>query len=443
MACFWYGIGSDKEDSWMYEERVSDMDLAHRYLISLHWSLAQFSGGMDEFRARNGKERCYAVSMCLLAFMMAAICISDLTSSMTRLHILSSHQSRQLAILRRYLQQNGISDKLSLRMQRNALHAISEQQRLMAEHHVELLTTVSEPLRVELHFEMYSPVLEVHPFFFDYIKECPQVMCRVCHQAMSTLLVSHGDIIFTVGEIPVNPQMYIVCNGIMEYVPAAGAVTEVSSEQWLSEGALWTHWMHRGVLKGTTDGRLCVLDAKLFAGIVSMFDDQAVDPKDYAVHYVDQLNEAEKEGLAITDLPMGTEEDVDYCGKGRRTSRHHKLDLDVLRDVVVGRHTMMDHNIRKRKSVFMKDANQKGGRGTFFFGNQPSDEEKKKVGSGGGDHMSALEEDEEDDEQEDSNYESAHEEAYMSPYDSTRASLSLEKRGSVESEIVSPQVTLQ
>jgi hypothetical protein len=161
MACFWYGIGGMGDNSWMIEERVFEKTLAHRYLISLHWSLCQFQGGMDEFRAGNLKERLYNTVMCLMSFMMAAVCISDLTSSMTRLHILSSQQSRQLVILRRYLLQNGISDKLSLRVQRNVLHAINEQQRMMQETQVDLMKVVSEPLRVELHFEMYAPVLEI------------------------------------------------------------------------------------------------------------------------------------------------------------------------------------------------------------------------------------------------------------------------------------------
>merc|ERR1719272_462921 len=101
---------------------------------------------MDEFKPNNFRERLFAVLIFLFAFMMSAVCISGLTSSMTRLHILASHQSRQLSILRRYLIQNGISDKLAMRVQRNALHAISEQQRLMGEKHVELLQVISEPL---------------------------------------------------------------------------------------------------------------------------------------------------------------------------------------------------------------------------------------------------------------------------------------------------------
>merc|ERR1712137_889532 len=97
--------------------------------------------------------------------MLATIIVSRLTSSMTRLYILSNTQAQQLAALRRYLGENGISSRLAVRVQRNAQHAIMEMQRFMPEEKVDLLALVSEPLRMELHFELLCPVFGVHPFF--------------------------------------------------------------------------------------------------------------------------------------------------------------------------------------------------------------------------------------------------------------------------------------
>merc|ERR1711862_676735 len=149
---------------------------------------------------------------------------------MTRLHIISSNESEQVMVLRRYLRQNGVSKKLAVRVQHNAQHALQERRRFMPEGSVELLGIVSEPLRVELHFEIYSGVLAAHPFFARYIEECPQIMCRVCHCAMSELLVSHGDTIFTAGETPQYPKTYIVCSGTLQYVSLTGNVARVVEE---------------------------------------------------------------------------------------------------------------------------------------------------------------------------------------------------------------------
>jgi hypothetical protein len=316
LACCWYGIcnaGTLRESNWIVLTGAASKSLEHRYLMSMHWSLSQFSGGMDEFKPSELSERLFAVLAFLLAFMMCAICVSALTSSMTRLHILSSRQSRQLSMLRRYLIQNGISDKLTIRVQRNALHAIAEQQRLMNEKHVELLQAISEPLRVELHFEMYSPVLAVHPFFEALTEECPPVIQKTCHIAMSTLLVSNGDILFNAGEIPETPKMYILCNGLYDYTQYAEVVFPVTTmlyaEQWLAEACLWVPWMYRGVLKAGIDGRVCVLDSTLFGSIVRQFDHPDIDPKNYAVEFVKELNDRMETSQEVSDMAFGKEEE--------------------------------------------------------------------------------------------------------------------------------------
>merc|ERR1712032_1246131 len=66
--------------------------------------------------------------------------------------------------LRKYLLDNAISYILTMRVQRSAQHALLEQQNYIPEGHVELLELVSEPLRIELHFELYSRILKCHPF---------------------------------------------------------------------------------------------------------------------------------------------------------------------------------------------------------------------------------------------------------------------------------------
>ena len=108
----------------------------------------------------------------MVAFVMAATFVSHLTSSMTQLNIMTSRQMVQLASLRRFLVENGISDLLAVRLRRNAQHAIVQHQRCIKEEGVELLSHVSGPLRVELHFEIYSPIFAVHPFFSCYTVEC-------------------------------------------------------------------------------------------------------------------------------------------------------------------------------------------------------------------------------------------------------------------------------
>jgi len=225
--------------------------------------------------------------------------VSNLTSSLTQLNFLSSQQSIKTAVLRRYLFQNGIPVKLAMRVQRNAAHAIREQQRLMPESEVELLALVSQPLQIEIHFEMHGRDLKIHPFFAFYIEECPQVMRKVCHHSvLQPSRLGTGDVIFNVGEIPANPVMYFVTRGELTYDSIYGTSSSVTEGQWISEATLWTHWMHRGVLTAANDCRVTRLDAQSFQDIASQFSHQQFDPKLYAEGYTAHLNNS----LQVTDL---------------------------------------------------------------------------------------------------------------------------------------------
>jgi hypothetical protein len=266
-----------------------------QYLSSLRWSLSQFSGGMEEIKPMNGLERFFAVLIWLMSFMTAAIIWSTLTSCMTQQQIIGGTQSRQLATLRKYLKQNSISSNLALRMQRSAQHAISGD---LTQDAIELLPLVSEPLRVEMHFEMYSPVMRMHPFFNEYIQYGPQVMRRVCHYGMHTFLWSNGDVVFTRGEAPSEPKMYFVLKGQLEYTSRT-ETTVLDKNSWVAEPVIWTQWTYKGTLTATNDCKLAALLAKTFQEIVDRFKEIVdIDPKVYAADYVHMLNGCDR----ATDL---------------------------------------------------------------------------------------------------------------------------------------------
>merc|ERR1719359_1853039 len=194
IACLWYAIGNADGGTrnWLVQHGYADENLSFQYVMSLRWAISQFAGGMDEVTPESLGEHIYAVVVFVSAFWSGAVFVSILTSSMTQWYIIGSQQAQQLTVLRRYLSQNGISKKLALRVQRNAKHSLAEEQKHMPENAVMLIKHVSEPLRVELHFEMYSPMLLVHPFFIRYMEECPHVVRKVCHTAMEMHQVSIG-----------------------------------------------------------------------------------------------------------------------------------------------------------------------------------------------------------------------------------------------------------
>jgi len=318
IACVFWAIGNTGDErSWVadggydaagLDNLPSSSWLEYRYTTSLHWSLLQFGGGTDEIIPQTPGERWFAIIVFLMAYMMAAVFISKLTSSMTQLAMLTNQQSKNLSVLRRYLSQIHVSRKLALRVQRNAQHALLEQTRSTPEKAVELLNLVSEPLRVELHFEMYSASMNVHPLFKTYSLECPQVMRKVCHHSTSVQLVSTGDVIFHAGEAPAQPKMYFILDGRLDYEAYTGDVLVVEKDDWISEAALWCQWTHRGVLQAGSNCKLAVLDSLSFQQIASQFDHTGLNLGEYATRYVRQLNR--RNAADVLDFSRGIEESV-------------------------------------------------------------------------------------------------------------------------------------
>jgi len=303
MGCFWYGIGNiDGEYTWVTNAAMQDEALFLRYFISLHWALAQFTGGMDEVHAYSALERVYAVATFILCFVLATAFVSRLTSSMTQLFFLSSRNAAQMSVLRTFLSQRRIPQGLALRILRNAQTALREEQSSVPERNVELLQLVSEPLQMALHFQVYAPCFKTHLFFGDYCSSYPQVMSRVCHSALSVADLSTGDFIFHAYETPQQQRMYVLTSGMLKYTRVQGEPEDLAIGDFISEAALWVPWMHRGTLTSHSNSHVVQVDTEEFQRVALAFISGVVDldPRIYAKRFVHEINKLGEED--ITDL---------------------------------------------------------------------------------------------------------------------------------------------
>lgn len=295
IACLWWAVGQvDSGQTWMQNVSLED-DLGSKYLVSLMWATSQFSGASDEVQPISSLERCVAVLVGMLSVVLSMVLLGNLTSSLTQRYILDGNGARQMAILKSYLRQNGISKNLVKRLSRNAQHAVSGD---LTADGVQLLTVISEPLKIQMHFEMYSRLLVYHPFFYDMLNEGNGLMRRFCHQVMGMLLLASGDLVFSLWEEPTEPKMYIVESGTLDYSDEYGEVQEVRQRDWLAEPVLWTTWKHQGNLVASSDVKLAMLDAQSFQDICKqqiMAKKSAVLPITiYAAEFVKELNEKER-----------------------------------------------------------------------------------------------------------------------------------------------------
>lgn len=295
-ASLWWAVGSRDTSgpTWVKENSYVSAGIAAQYLVSVYWALCQFSGGTDEIVPASSVERLCAVLVGVAGFMLSLSMLGTLTSALTQQYIIDGTGARQLAALKTYLKQHKIRQSLSKRLCRNAKHAISSD---MSAESVQLLGVISEPLKVLMHFQMYSRVLYFHPFFTELLNDGNQLVRRICHQAMAFLFLDHGDIVFELNEEAAEPKMYIVDSGSLDYMDAYGETATVDERSCISEPALWTRWRHMGTLMAKSNAKLATIDAQSFHDLCKQ---QITHKKSaclpllaYAAAFVKELNQKE------------------------------------------------------------------------------------------------------------------------------------------------------
>eukprot|EP00929_Paragymnodinium_shiwhaense_P013895 TRINITY_DN121745_c0_g1_i1.p1 TRINITY_DN121745_c0_g1~~TRINITY_DN121745_c0_g1_i1.p1 ORF type:complete len:1099 (-),score=264.01 TRINITY_DN121745_c0_g1_i1:280-3576(-) len=304
-GCMWWfiGSGSTLEDTWVIRHDMIKESLGYRYATSFHWSLCQFTGSM-EINPVNFWERIYTILVLLCAYIVSNVFVSCITSSMTRLQMISGTKAEMITVLRQYLVDNGLSRRLMSRIMRSAHHAYEEFQMQTPEENIQLLKLVSEPLRVELHFELYSPSLCVHPFFQKYGDTNPAAMRRICHSAIGQDFLTMGDVLFVEGEVPQDPQMWFLKTGTVKYTRSSGGRVILKGDgpnPWIAEAVLWCQWLYCGLLRCDTDVRLLALHAETFQSICNQFSSSELHITHYATKYVERVNAAVKNN-ALSDM---------------------------------------------------------------------------------------------------------------------------------------------
>merc|ERR1712032_354999 len=290
IGCGWYGIGrygSTRRNSWVKNQKLENEMFAVKYIWSFHCALGMFTGE-HIVPPCNMLERSFMVVVLVLTVLISAWIVSSITNAMTRLSILASRGSSQFSALRRYLSDNGITRELSGKIQRNAQYAVMDQKRRAPESSIDLLKLISDPLRSELHFEVHSQVVLVHPLFRRVAECTPPAIRKICHQAVTAQNFTRGDIVFVEGEAPVVPKIIMIGGGTLLYAQTRLDNERVTGRHWLAEAVLWTEWHYRGTLCALNECRLLSIDVHKFHSILSKFPCENV--RAYAIEFCRHLS---------------------------------------------------------------------------------------------------------------------------------------------------------
>eukprot|EP00931_Biecheleriopsis_adriatica_P092023 TRINITY_DN65860_c0_g1_i1.p1 TRINITY_DN65860_c0_g1~~TRINITY_DN65860_c0_g1_i1.p1 ORF type:complete len:1032 (+),score=195.78 TRINITY_DN65860_c0_g1_i1:64-3096(+) len=221
IACGWYLLSFvDENKNWKLVtfSLPEHDDFTYRYATSLHWSLTQFTPASMEVHPQNKIERVYAVCVLLLALVAFSSFISSITQAMTHLREMNAQRIEQENLLRRYLNQHGISGKLVNRV----WHYLHQKEvvnmgrvRTKAKE-VKSLSSLPKSMRVELALESFGPELRKHPFFFHFGFHNPTCFKDICfHAVVEMSLLTRSELFADEKTEPVS--MFFVMDGLMEY----------------------------------------------------------------------------------------------------------------------------------------------------------------------------------------------------------------------------------
>merc|ERR1719326_914494 len=115
---------------------------------------------------------------------------------MASLRNLNGEYKTNFSHMQRYFRSNSISLSLCVRVRRHVDYKIMMHSKSIQEKDVKFLQLLSEPLQIDLHYEVYSHIFRSHAFFLYFDHSFRRCMKKICHEAVESVHASEGDTIF-------------------------------------------------------------------------------------------------------------------------------------------------------------------------------------------------------------------------------------------------------
>mmetsp|Transcript_64418 Transcript_64418/g.153671 ORF Transcript_64418/g.153671 Transcript_64418/m.153671 type:complete len:692 (+) Transcript_64418:93-2168(+) len=310
IACTWYWIGTlgmdANQDNWIEHAGsppAVGRDTAYKYTTALHWSMTQFTPAGMDVSARNVQERVFSVAVLFFAMVTFSSVIASVTNSMSALRMMTSKDTKQFWLLRRYLRQEAVNPALMSRILRYAEYQCRMKETSIQAGNITLLSELSYQLKMELAGELQGSHLTEHNFFRYLGEEMSPIMHRLCFHALTGTPFAKDDVVFEAEDESQN--LFFVQNGQFRYTHFQNGshLAPLRHKAWCSEPALWTTWQHCGALVAMTPGALIALPSKQFREVMQIHPRSWRFARSYGARFVKFLNHIRKE--ALTDVIYG------------------------------------------------------------------------------------------------------------------------------------------
>lgn len=281
VACFWYLIGdataSSIHGSWT--DRLDRMDApvstGHRYLLSFHWSMCQYTPAPNDYHPINEWERFYACVILLFGIAVFSSFLGKITSLLTHMSAAAYERSKNERFMRRFLVGNMITLEVANRI---TTFLSKRQTKSQAVAYSEVANFVELPasLATELKKEAYCRCLQKHALIECLLTSDERAhssfVFRLCIQGIKEQSMKWGDELLT--QSGTATSMVFVKDGRLEYALkreftdwANAAITVVGSnfpKKWACEMAVWCVWHCRGHLSARAPCIALVVDVEAF-----------------------------------------------------------------------------------------------------------------------------------------------------------------------------------
>jgi hypothetical protein len=282
----------------------------YKYITSVHWAITQFTPGSMHIQAQNIPERIFSIFCLLFGLVVFSSFIASVTQARMQLNKMMSKFERDLWLLRKYCRQNKVSHELTIRMKRYVDMVVVPKFHKMSVADVVLLPQLSTHLREELHTELASQNLHLHPFFQELIRN-KAVMTKVCTTAVTNLEFARGDVVFNAGQL--GNHMYVVTDGVLEYIPHSKhyEIQSCKVGSFICEAVLWTQWTQQGQLQASVECSCMTMHSERFRKVLSGNALVMAFARRYAFAFLEGMNKDLKEKGMPCDLQQNITFSVD------------------------------------------------------------------------------------------------------------------------------------
>lgn len=305
LACAWYGIGIlyDHSNTWVVKHVHLDEGILYKYLTSLHWSLTQFTPASMEVFPTNEIERLFNVGVVIFGLITFSSFVSSITSAMARLASLRDSRHREETQLRKFLSQKNVSVQLGAQIRKFFRENYEVRMSRVHEFDITFFTELPVLLRVALHAEIYMPVTCLHPLFKSYCGLDFHTMSSICHFAVNQRTQPQAQNIFLTGSLAEGMQ-FVVSGEVLYHNNKTKLPHACSEGHWLSEGALWGSWYHRGRLSADSNSEMVFICPDTFCAITSERQISFKYLQMYARHFQHEVLVRIDSDDPVTDLPL-------------------------------------------------------------------------------------------------------------------------------------------